>query len=265
MTATVDPTTARVASANPVPDGEVRRIVPQQWSDDVLTRIVSHRVGAGTSRPRLARRTRLLVVAGLALALLAVPTYAIGRAVGDGWLRGEPAPQAVVDNFESYTPQLGFRPDSRNAVVVARDAGFDLYATPNDRGSYCVATQTPDGGICIDPTVAAEPLIAGLMTAWPDSRTLVGGRVAHPAADTVTFTDPDGAAVTRSIGSSGFFLVALPAAGPTSRERPYPCKNGDWTPTFRALSAAGDELVTARITLANARGEVCQWANGPHR
>ena len=258
-------TLSRLASANPVPERDVRRLVPDAWSEQVLSSIVNEpRAPVGAPR-RPSRRTRLLVVAAVALALLAAPTYAIGRAVVDGWLSGDPAPKSAVDNFGSYAPQLGFRPDSQKAVVVATDAGFDLYATPNDRGSYCVATQTPDGGICIDPAVAAEPLIAGLMTAWPDRRTLVAGRVSHPAAVAVTFTDPDGAAVTRRIGSSGFFLAALPAEGPTSRERPHPCKNGDWSPTFRALAAAGDELVTAQITLANARGAVCQWANGPHR
>jgi hypothetical protein len=256
---------ARLSSANPVPEREVRRLVPQEWSEEVLSSIVSDVVAPGRTRPRRARRARLLVVAALALALLAVPTYAIGRAVADGWLSGEPAPKSVVENFDSYAPQLGSRPDSRRAVLVASDGGVNLYATPNDRGSYCVATHTPDGGICIAPRVAAAPLIAGLMSSWPEQKTVIAGRVDHPAAVAVAFTDPDGTTVTREIGSSGFFVATLPAGQAASGSRPYGCRNGDWTTTFRALSASGDELVTAQITLAHARGGVCQWVNGPHR
>ena len=260
-----DATFARLASANPVSCEDVRDVVPRNWSESVLAAVVREPVAAAPPR-RLVGRARILVVAVLALVLLAAPTYAIGKALADGWLGGEPAPESAVENFGSYAPQLGFRPEPGQAVVVARDGRFELYATVNDHGSYCVATQTPDGGICIDPAVAAEPLIAGLMTAWPDRRTLVAGRVRHPAAVAVTFSDPKGEATRRTIGSGGFFLVALPADDPTSRERPYPCKNGNWSPTFRALSATGYVLATVDITLARAsRGGVCQWATGPHR
>lgn len=260
-----DAIVALVTSANPVRDSEVRRLVPQEWSDEVLSSIVREPVAPGPARPRPATRTRLVVVAALALALLAVPTYAIGRAVADGWLTGEPAPESVVENFDSYAPQLGFRPDSRKAVLVARDGAVNLYATPNDRGSYCVATRTPDGGICVAPSVASAPLVAGLMSSWPAQKTLVG-RVGHPAAVAVEFTDPDGSTVTRELGSSGFFVAALPADDPESSAPRYPCKNGDWAPEFRALSATGEELATAKITLARTRGGgVCQWTTGPHR
>jgi hypothetical protein len=208
-----------------------------------------------------------------------VPTYAIGRAL-NGWLGGEPAPQSIIDNFRSYTPQLGFRPESGKAVRVAADGGFDLYATPNDRGSYCVATSTPDGGICIRRSVAEAPLIAGIMPGDPgraDARRtiLIAGRVRHPGAMAITFTDPNGVMVTRPIGAGGFFLSAVPIAQPPSPRAPYPCINGDWSPTFRALGPSGKELLTTRITLASrptlssrpgrpSSGVVCGWANGPH-
>jgi hypothetical protein len=261
-----------LARANPVCDDEVRMVVPQEWSDDTLDRILSEPGPPMVSRSPSVRRARLLVLAVLLLAILPAPTYAIGRVV-KGWLGGEPAPQSIVHNFGSYTPQLGFKPESGKAVRVAADGAFILYATPNDRGSYCVATSTPDGGICIRPSVAAVPLIAGIMPGDPgraDARRtiLVAGRVKHPGVAAIAFTDPDGATVTRPIDAGGFFLAALPMREPASGGAPYPCKNGDWAPTFRALGPTGDELLTAQITLASTpiglRGGGCGWANGPH-
>lgn len=45
--------------------------------------------------------------------------------------------------------------------------------------------------------------------------------------------------------------------------------DGDRRPTFRARSAAGEEVATATITLASARrvhgAVLCGAANGPHR
>ena len=244
--------------------------------DDVLRRIEpprhAHRGRRAASSTGVRHRARLLLVALLVLVLLAGPTYAIGRSVIAGWLQGKPAPKSIEDNFESYTPALGFRPESGTAVLVASHRGFSLYATANDRGSYCVATTTPDGGICIRPSVAAAPLIAGIMPGDPtraDSpmTTLVAGRVAVPRAVAITFTDPDGRLVKRPIGSSGFFLATLSSRQPSPGGRPYPCKNGNWVPTFRALNASGEEVTSARIELAHAavEGLVCSWANGPHR
>ncbi len=220
-------------------------------------------VGGQVSGFRLASRPRLLVFAVLVLALLAGPAYAIGRAV-EGWVGGEPAPPSIVHNFGSYTPQLGFNPEPGKAVRVASDGSAALYATPNAQGSYCVATDTPDGGICIQPKVAAEPLIAGIM---PNKTLLVAGRVRDPSAVAIAFTDPDGATVTRRIGAGGFFLAALAATEPKEGGLPYPCKNGAWTTTFRAFGANGGELASARITLASrptSRWYSCGWADGPH-
>jgi hypothetical protein len=262
-----------LALANPVPDQEVRLLVPQEWSDATLSRILGEPRPTTASRSPFAQRARLLVLVALVLAALALPTYAIGRAV-KSWLSGEPAPPSIVHNFGSYAPQLGFKPEPGKAVRVAADGGFTLYATPNDRGSYCVATSTPDGGICIVPRIAAAPLVAGIMPDDPgraDARraTLVAGRVSDPDAVAISFTDPNGAPVTRQIGSGGFFLAALPTAERALGGPPYPCKNGDWIPTFRAIGQTGAELLTAEITLASRPagapvGVVCGWANGPH-
>lgn len=220
------------------------------------------------------RRGWVVVVALAALIALAGPTYAIGRAVKN-WLDAEPAPQSVVDNFGSYTPQLGFKPEPGKAVLVASDAGFDLYATPNDRGSYCVATSTPDGGICIQPSVAAAPLIAGIMPGDPEradararSTTLVAGRVTYPGAVAIRFADPDGAEVTRPLGAGGFFLATLSADTAPTDGLAYACRNGEWAPTFLALDANGETVGAAEITLAglpSQRGVLCGWNNGPHR
>jgi hypothetical protein len=259
--------------ANPLLDHEVRLLVPQEWSDETLSRILSEPRPTTASRSPFAQRARLLALVLLVLAVLALPTYAIGRAV-KGWLAGEPAPPSIVHNFGSYAPRLGFKPEPGKAVRVASDGAFILYATPNDRGSYCVATSTPDGGICILPSIAATPLIAGIMPDGPgraDARRaiLVAGRVTDPDAVGIAFTDPDGATVTRRIGAGGFFLAALPTAERPLGGPPYPCKNGDWTPTFRAVGSTGEELLTAQITLASTPvgappGVVCGWANGPH-
>lgn len=196
----------------------------------------------------------------LALALLAAPAYAIGRVVG--WVGGDPAPPSIVQNFGSYTPQLGFNPEPGKAVRVAADGSAALYATPNAQGSYCVATDTPDGGICIQPKVAAEPLIAGIM---PNKQMLVAGRVRDPRAVEISFTDPDGLRVTRGLGVGGFFLASLGTTALPGADRPYPCKDGTWRSAFRALNSDGQELVSALITLASVPVPGgCGWANGPH-
>ena len=100
--------------------------------------------------------------------------------------------------------------------------------------------------------------------------TLVAGRVNDPDAVAISFTDPDGDTVKRQIGSGGFFLAALSTSDSTSASLPYPCKNGDWKPTFRALGPTGEELLTAQITLVirplreRPPGVICGYANGPH-
>ena len=261
-----------LALTNPLREDEVRQLVPQEWSDETLRGILGTARPSVEQRPVRVRRARLLVLVVLVIATLAVPTYAIGKAVR-GWLDGEPAPESVVNNFSSYPPQLGFRPKAGKAVRVASDGAFVLFATPNDRGSYCLATSTPDGGICIRPSVAAATLIAGIMPGDPgraDARrtVLVAGRVKDSHAVAIAFTNPDGAEVTRPLGLGGFFLVALQTAEPEPGAPVYLCKNGGWAPVFHAFDRTGAELLTAKISLASQPSGLvgsCGWENGPHK
>src|SRR5438067_8499974 len=104
-----------LAVANPVRDHEVRLLVSQERSDETLGRILNEPRPGAAPRPPFMRRARLLVLVVLVLAVLALPTYAIGRAVR-GWLAGSPAPPSIVRNFGTYTPQLGFKPEPGEAV-----------------------------------------------------------------------------------------------------------------------------------------------------
>ena len=263
MTSATSRALSRLSADNPVPERRVAAFVPLPWREELLARILSEPIPPRSARrKRLRPRRRLVVLAAVLLAVLAAPAYAIGRGLIDGWLSGEPAPPSVVANFDSYAPQLGFRPDADDSVVVAKDGEISLYATTNDRGSYCVATGTPDGGTCVPPTTAAAPLVAGIMandSPWTSRQLVVAGRVADSDARAIGFTDPDGNVVARPIGSSGFFVAALPVRG-------SPCRNGDWRPTFRAMGAKGEELLSATITLARQprpSSGVCVWTP-PH-
>jgi hypothetical protein len=192
-----------------------------------------------------------VLVAVVALALLAVPSFGVARDVID-WVRGEPAPQSVVDEFGTYAPQLGYQPDSGGAVLVAVDEGdVRLYSTKNDKGSYCLLLRAPgrpsgDGGTCIQPKWAAEPLIAGTLGSAAgddDSSTqFIGGRSDHPAARSIRFTDPEGRTISRPIGFDGFFVASVRVPWSV-------CGAGDWRPTFIVLDANGDEVARAPITL----------------
>lgn len=199
---------------------------------------------------------------------------AVGTAVAatTTWLTGEPAPKSVVEDFGSYTPQLGFNPEPGRAVLVARDGEFSLYATTNKQGSYCLLASAPwkrptkggEGGTCIPPTQAKAPLIAGLVGARssPNSTEwiyLIAGRTTDREARAIRFAAPTGDLITRPIGSSGFFIVAV-RAGDSA------CAHGDWTPTFTPLDADGaereTESLTIRIASARAPG-VCVFGT-PH-
>lgn len=245
---------ARLSAANPVPTpGDL----PQEWRERLLDRIdaeVPSRLPDGTRRRAGAR---LVFVALAVIGLLSLPSYGVARDV-IAWVRGEPAPQAVVEDFGSYAPQLGFRPDARSAILVAVDeGGVRLYATTNDRGSYCLMLAAPerpsgDGGTCIEPRWAAEPLIAGTLGATAGDETwthFVAGRSAHPGADTIVFSDPAGRPITVPVGFDGFFVAAVQV----SRSA---CGGSDWRPTFVVLDRSGNELARAAITLLFSRSSV---------
>jgi len=242
---------ARLTAANPLPPNTQADPAAEEWRAELLGRIAAEDAPSTHTRRRARRRTRLVFVAIAALALLALPSYGIARDVID-WVRGEPAPQSVVDEFGTYTPQLGYQPDSGGAVLVAVDAGHvRLYSTKNDKGSYCLLLRAPgrpsgDGGTCIQSTWAAEPLIAGTLgTTGGDTESsthFIGGRSDHPDARSIRFTDPDGQTISRPIGFDGFFVASV-------RVPRSACGAGDWRPTFVVLDATGDEVAKAAITL----------------
>ena len=219
--------------------------------------------------PRWIGPRRRVAMLALALGLLVIGTAVAATATG--WLTGSPAPQSVVSDFGTYAPQLGFDPEPGRAVLVAQDGDVILYATTNKQGSYCLVTsapwkrpsELPDGGTCIPPARAAAPLIAGLVGASgsPDGEQvyLIGGRTSDADARTIRFSDPTGTAVTRPIGSSGFFIAAI-------RTPVSACANGDWKPTFNVLDADGKKRGSATITLGSAPSAspgVCIFA-APH-
>jgi len=213
---------------------------------------------ASARRPGSRRRK---VVVAVVIGLAVIGTAA---ATTTTWLRGSPAPPAVVSDFGSYTPQLGFHPDPGRAVLVADDGDVSLYATTNAEGSYCLVTSAPwkrpdklpDGGTCIPPAQAAAPFVAGLVGASPDSL-VIAGRTTSRGARTIRFTDAGGHPIARRIGSSGFFVAELRFSG-------SPCANGGWRPTFVVLGSDGRELRRATVELARSPSPgACVFA-GPH-
>ena len=257
---------ARFAAANPCPAGTASSAVSRAWRDELLERIAAEPPAAPRSPPLFQRR-RLVLVAAAALALLAAPSYGIAREVIE-WVQGEPAPRSVVQEFDSYAPQLGYRPDAGGAILIAVEGGdVRLYSTKNDKGSYCLVLRAPgrpsgDGGTCIKPAWAAAPLIAGMLGSTADdgdsSTKFIGGRSDHPDARSIRFADPAGRAISRPIGFDGFFVASVDV--PRSA-----CGAGDWRPEFVVLDARGEEVARAEITLlfSHPSPGVCSWVP-PH-
>ena len=221
------------------------------WNE-VLRRLERPPFRRARSRPWRQGPARLVLVAVIALALLAAPAYGVARDVID-WVRGEPAPQAVVDEFGSYTPQLGYQPDADGAVLVGVEGqGVRLYSTKNDKGGFCLVLKAPgrpsgDGGTCIQPAWTAEPLIAGTLGSSAGDRNssthFIAGRSDHPGARSIRFADLAGRTISRPIGFDGFFIASVDV--PRSA-----CGGGDdWRPTFVVLDASGSEVARAAITL----------------
>jgi hypothetical protein len=252
----------RLRAADPLVGGAR---APEEWREALLARIASEPGPAPDLRRRRQARLRLVLVAAAVLALLAIPSYGVARDV-IAWVRGEPAPQAVVDDFASHAPQLGYRPDAGGAILVAVDDEVRLYSTKNDRGSYCLVLTAPgrprgDGGTCIRPQWAGEPLIAGtigVIAGDGGSTTFVVGRSTATAANEIRFAGTEGEPITRPIGFDGFFVaeVSIPRAA---------CGAGDWRPTFVVLDAGGAEVARADITLLFGHGPegVCGFSP-PH-
>jgi hypothetical protein len=204
---------------------------------------------AAALRQRRSSRRRLVAAAVVVfVAIVALTGVATG---GVGWLSGTPAPQSVITDFGSYTPQLGFHPDPGSAVLVASDGDSHLYATTNAEGSYCIAVSTPwrdpgqvpDGGTCVSKATAEQPIVAGLPSGTADT-VVLAGRVAVAGAVSVSLELRDGTTRTIPLGTSGFFI---------SNIQGKPCLHGDqygdWSPQLVALDAAGEPVAASTIPL----------------
>lgn len=208
--------------------------------------------GAAERRVRAHRRRRRAALAA-ALALFAVACTGITLAAS-GVFEASPAPAEVVEDFGAYATQLGYHPRSHRAQLVAVDGDFRLYATPNREGTYCIVTSAPwrppgkltgDGGVCVPPKKAAEPIAVGVTAASSasdrdDVTLVVAGRVLDPDARRIRFADATGDAIERPLGAAGFFVVGV---------RQPACTGESWSPVFTATDAQGDPVATARITL----------------
>jgi hypothetical protein len=213
---------------------------------------------------------RLLVArtrgAALVIAIgLCVAGTAVAATLGH-WLSGTPAPQSVIADFGVYTPQLGDKPEPGRAVLVAREGNLSLFATDNDKGSYCVIASTPwkrpgkfgDGGSCVTHSQANAGLVAGLVasksTAAGDETYIIAGRTDDPRARSIRFDDPKGFPIVAEIGSSGFFIAAV-------HQRGSACASGDWRPAFTLRGSRGEERGrTVRLTVGSALSSgVCQF------
>jgi hypothetical protein len=198
----------------------------------------------------LGRPGRFVLIA----AAFAVVGAGIAAAAANHWLVGDPAPQAVVSGFDSYTTQLGFHPEPGRAVLVARDDDLWLYATTNKEGTYCVLLSAPwmrpekltDGGSCLPAEEADVPLAAwnpGISSQGEDgkSRFVYAGRTTHAEARTIRITTPAGEAVERPIGSSGFFVLGVRLG--------FTCALADstWNPVVRVLDSDGDEVASKTL------------------
>lgn len=209
-------------------------------------------------------RRRVAVLAIVAAVIV------IGTAVAatTSWLTGSPAPQSVVSDFGSYAPQLGFNPEPGQAVMVAADGDIKLYATTNKQGTYCLVVSAPwkrpeklpDGGLCIPPSQARAPFIAGPVGASGNgnqSTYLIAGRTDDREARAVRFVDPKGNPITIAIGSSGFFIAAVRMVGSA-------CAKGDWNSTFSVLGASGNERMRTTIRLAYSNSPRVCVLTAPH-
>jgi hypothetical protein len=222
----------------------------------------------GAAVRRIAARKRRRRLGMLAAALVLAAGGAGVTVAATDWPLGEQAPPDVVKDFEAYTPQLGFNPKARGALLVAQSDGIALYATTTRQGTYCTVVATPwrggktmgDGGTCASRETAAEPIAAGIRDASrPDdgkATFAIAGRVLDPDATAVRFTTPNGDAIESRIGAQGFFVAGVEVEF---------CPERDWTPTFTALSGE-DEIVRASILLVKVDHELggCGWPVGPH-
>jgi hypothetical protein len=227
---------------------------------------------AAVRRCGVHRRRRRLGLATLSLLLAAAFTGITLAATG--LLLGSAAPPEVVEDFDAYTEQLGYHPQPGRARLVAKDGNFLLYATTNREGTYCIVTSAPwrppgkltgDGGVCVPPEKAAEPIAVGVTAASAanesgETTLVVAGRVRDQRAQTIRFTDAGGEPIERTLGAQGFFVAGVR----------HICTGESWSPIFTASDSAGNRVATAKITLAyvdprHTLANTCGgWEGTPH-
>jgi hypothetical protein len=216
--------------------------------------LLAYRTQLGAAATRLARahtrrrRRRVVFTALVATAALAATaTTLAATGVIQGWLGGEAAPPVVKQDFAGVAPQLGYSPiaDQASKVAYEPNGKITLYATPTKQGGYCLLAVNPntklygDGqGYCIKPEEAARPFVAGLVGP-------VAGRAQAPEAATITFEDPDGRIVRRSLGAGGFFVASVGGRDIST------CIAGgrDWTSEFTVLDASDRVLQKVLVPL----------------
>jgi hypothetical protein len=184
----------------------------------------------------------------LVTSVLAAAGIIVGVAIAaSGWLVGSPAPPSVKSDFGSYATQLGFNPRPAKAVRVASDGTYQLFATTNKQGGYCVLVSAPwkrpgphgEGGDCSSRKQAAVSFWAGLGGVAGHSNGLttfvIDGRTSERDATTLRFASPDKRNLTVPVGSSGFFIVGFTT-------RASWCQVGRWNPRVAILDRNGHQL-----------------------
>jgi hypothetical protein len=206
-------------------------------------------------RARLRRRVVLLSSA------LATAGVIVGAtAAATGWLVGSPAPPSVKSDFGSYATQLGFNPRPGKAVLVANNGAYQLYATTNKQGGYCILVSAPwkrpgphgEGGDCSSRKQVATRFWAAIggVAGHPDGRTtlVIDGRTTTAEAASIRFTTPDQETVNVKVGTSGFFIDGFTT-------RASWCQIGRWNPRIAILDSTGNEITTTTAEIG--RGTVC--------
>lgn len=226
--------------------------------DDALTAYRGDLITAahGWQKARDRRRRRFLLGTG-ALALAAV---IVGTAVAaTGWLVGSPAPPSVKSDFGSYAPQLGFNPQPGKAVLVASNGDYQLYATTNKQGGYCVLVSAPwkrpgphgEGGDCSSRQQASAAFWIGIGgmagAAHGGTRLVIDGRTREAKAASIRFATPD-RLLSVPVGSSGFFIVGVITQASW-------CQIVRWSPTVVVLDQNGHRLATEKTEIG--RNGVC--------
>ncbi|HEY5694166.1 MAG TPA: hypothetical protein VIR14_06625 [Gaiellaceae bacterium] len=233
----------------PPADEETRRRIYAYATTDRRPRF--WKIDRSPSRIRAPRRRRLV----LATAAFATAAAIAGAAVAaPGWLTGSPAPANVQSDFGSYSSQLGFNPQPGQAVLVASNGDYQLYATVNRQGGICTLVSSPwnrpgangDGGDCSANTPDSSAFWAGIggTASAPDHATTVAlyGHTTEASAASVQFDTPSGDTLSAPVSASGFFIIGTTLPGSL-------CDWSNWTSRFTVLDGGGQQLSSASVVL----------------